>query len=265
VSTLIILKLTVTPLLVAAMSLVARRFGPTIGGLILGLPWMTAPVQFFFALERGDAYLAETARGALLAVPPMAVFAVVYAGLARYCRWPVCLVCAAVAFAGSGWQLSQLEAPAIVVAAMGVAALFTGRWLIARPGSTTNRAMPWWDILARMLATAVLVGFITLSADRLGPTLSGVASSYPVILTVVGSFTLSRWGYDAMLALLRSVQLSLLGFVTFFTVVATFVQDIGLLPAYAAATIAGLCVNGSLLLVNSRLSPAAPPVTSDRR
>ncbi len=41
---LILLKLTVTPILVALVSIAARRWGPTIGGLIMGLPWMTGPI-----------------------------------------------------------------------------------------------------------------------------------------------------------------------------------------------------------------------------
>jgi hypothetical protein len=38
VSLLLILKLTLTPVLVALVSLAARRFGPTIGGIMMGLP-----------------------------------------------------------------------------------------------------------------------------------------------------------------------------------------------------------------------------------
>ena len=41
---LFILKIAVTPLLVAAVSLAARRWGPTVGGLVMGLPWFTGPV-----------------------------------------------------------------------------------------------------------------------------------------------------------------------------------------------------------------------------
>ena len=257
-STLLILKLTVTPLLVAGMSLVARRFGPTVGGLLMGLPWMTGPVLFFLALERGDVYLAETARGALLAVPPMAGFALAYTAVARYCNWPLSLAAAAAAFAASGWLISGFAAPAGIVALSGVAALLATHFIIARPSRVTVApSIPWWDIPARMLATAILVSFIAFSSDILGPTLSGIVSSYPAILTVVGVFTHSRWGLAAVTALLRGVMLSLIGFVAFFWVVATLAPRLGLVATYLAAAVAGLSLNAGLLALNRWRTRAA--------
>ena len=38
--------------LVAIISLVSRWSGPTIGGLLMGLPWMTGPLLIFLALVR---------------------------------------------------------------------------------------------------------------------------------------------------------------------------------------------------------------------
>ena len=48
---------------------------------------------------------------------------------------------------------------------------------------------------------------------QLGPQLSGIVASYPVIVTVVGSFTHHQWGRDAVLRILRGMSLSLIGFV----------------------------------------------------
>ena len=50
---LLLLKLALPPVLVAVISLVARRVGPTIGGMLVGLPWMTGPVLYFLALDKG--------------------------------------------------------------------------------------------------------------------------------------------------------------------------------------------------------------------
>jgi hypothetical protein len=251
VSTLLLLKLTVTPLLVAGMSMAARRFGPMVGGLLMGLPWMTGPVLFFLALERGNVYLAETARGALLAVPLFAAFGLVYVAVARRYAWPASIAAAAATFAVSGWLISGLAVPASVVALLGVAALLVAHVLIAKPGQAIPApSMPWWDIPARMIATAILVGFIALSSDYLGPTLSGIVSSYPAIITVVATFTHSRWGADAVTVLMRGVMLSLVGFAVFFWVIADFVPSLGLIPAYLAAAVASLVFNFGLLLFN---------------
>ena len=250
-NTLLLLKLTVTPLLVAGMSLAARRFGPTFGGLIMGLPWMTGPVLFFLALERGDTYLAVSAYGAMLAVPSIAAFALSYAAVSRTQKWPLSLAAAAVVFAISGWAMARLTVEPIMAAALGVAALLAAHIAIPKPPPLLAvPILPWWDIPARMVATAALVGSIAVSANNLGPTLVGVASSYPVILTVVITFTHDRWGRDAAMAMLRGVMLSLIGFVVFFWVVTELVGQRGLVPSYLAAVAAGLTVSGALLAFN---------------
>ena len=264
-NTLLLLKLTITPLLVAGMSLAARRFGPTLGGLIMGLPWMTAPVLFFLGLERGDVYLAQSAYGALLAVPSIAAFALSYAAISRKQKWPLSLLAAAVTFAISGWAIARLSVEATIAAALGIAALLAAHAAIAKPPPLSAvPVLPWWDIPARMSATAALVGLIAVSANNLGPALVGVVSSYPVILTVVITFTHQRWGRDAAMAMLRGVMLSLMGFVAFFLVVTEFVGRSGLVWSYVLAVAAGLTVSMALLIFNrlqsrrSKLEAASP-------
>ena len=92
--------------------------------------------------------------------------------------------------------------------------------LLPRPRTPPEgMALPWWDIPARMLVTLALVAVIMLTADALGPQLSGIVSTYPVILTVVGTFTHQQWGRDAVRRVLRGVAVSLTSFVAFFLVV----------------------------------------------
>lgn len=252
--TLLFLKLTVTPVLVALMSVIARRFGPAMGGIILGLPWMTGPILFFLALEHGDAYLAETARGVLLAVPAIAAYTFAYVLTARYAAWPWCLAAGATAFAVTGGGLSQVSWSSHTIAALGVASLLSARWQIAPPKrSLAGLALPWWDIPARMVATAALVGCITIAANYVGPTLLGVVSSFPVIMTVVTTFSHHRWGTEAAMALLRGIMLSLVGFIMFFWIVAMLAGQLGVAGVFVVATVCGAAFNAVLLLLNRRL------------
>lgn len=257
-SILLLLKLTVTPLLVAGMSLVARRFGSAVGGLIMGLPWMTGPVLFFLAVEHGDGYLVEASRGALLAVPLFGLFGLVYTTVARWSGWPLSLASAAIAFAIAGWFISAVAAPPTIIAMAGIATLLAAHAAIPRPAASAALRLPWWDIPARMGATAAVVGAIALTSDVLGPTLSGIASSYPVILTVVGVFTHAQGGRHAITALVRSLMLSLIGFTAFFWLVAELAPLWGRELAYIAATIGGLSYNSSLLMFNRWRAKAAP-------
>ena len=58
-----------------------------------------------------------------------------------------------------------------------------------------------------------------LTADAMGPQLSGIMSTYPVIVTVVGTFTHHRWGREAVWRMLRGLTVSLFAFVVFFLIV----------------------------------------------
>ncbi len=186
VSTLLFLKLTVTPILVAVMSLIARRFGPAMGGIILGLPWMTGPILFFLGAERGTAYLEDTARGVLMAVPAISAYTLAYALVARHRGWLTSLVAGSLAFCITGWLISFLTVSASLIAVLAIASLLATRFAITQPRMPLGPlTLPWWDIPARMAATGALVGCITIAADYLGPTLLGIVSSFPVIMTVL--------------------------------------------------------------------------------
>lgn len=246
---LLFLKLTVTPVLVAVMSLVARRLGPALGGVILGLPWMTGPILFFLALERDTAYLETTSRGVLLAVPAIAAYAVAYGHTAKSHRWPASLAAGSLAFAATGGLLSLVSWPASVIAIVAVAALLLARQLTPPPrGAIGALTLPWWDIPARMAATGALVACIAVAADFLGPTGLGIVSSFPVIMTVMTTFSHYRWGVDVAMALLRSVMLSLIGFTGFFWVTAVFGASLGLVPSFVVATGVGIVYSVALLL-----------------
>lgn len=65
------LKITLTPLLIAAASFAQRRWGGAVGGLIAGLPLTSAPVSVFLALEHGPAFAAHAATATMLGVNAM--------------------------------------------------------------------------------------------------------------------------------------------------------------------------------------------------
>jgi uncharacterized membrane protein (GlpM family) len=255
-----LLKLMIVPVLVALMSLAARRFGPKIGGLLIGLPWMTGPVILFLGLDRGEggaAYAARLACGALLATVSIAAYALVYGWLSQRFRWPLSLTGGVVAYALVGLSLSDLAWTPVPAALLGGSCLLAASFLIPAPRKVLPaRILPWWDIPVRMLASAALVSVIALVSDQLGATAAGIVASFPVLLTVIGTFTHHQWGSDALRALLRGITLSLLSFVMFFWVVGTFAVTLGLPLSYVIATAAALGVSASLIVVNQRTAAA---------
>ena len=171
----LLLKLMIVPVLVALMSLAARRFGPMVGGLLIGLPWMTGPIIFFLGQERGDSETVKLAVGAMLATVSISAYALTYGRLGMTSRWPVSLAAGAAAYAGVGWALSGVVLAPTPAALIGGSCLLAASFLIPAPRQLRpSLALPWWDIPVRMLASAVMVIMIALVSDRLGATASGI-------------------------------------------------------------------------------------------
>jgi hypothetical protein len=247
-SMLLLLKLAGPPVLVAAISLAARLWGPTVGALLMGLPWLTGPVLFFLALDKGEAFGVAACTGIELGVVCICAFVLAYGVASAVAPWPVCLAAAAGAFAACAWATQDIAIDLLTAAAVAAASLVLTYLLLPRPaGGALPARLPWWNIPARMLATFVLVGSISLLADALGPQLSGIVATYPAIVTVIGTFTHSQWGADAVRRMLRGLAISLLAFVAFFLVVGLTLPTIGLAMAYVLAAAAALPVSALLL------------------
>jgi hypothetical protein len=255
---LFLLKIAITPLLVAAVSLAARRWGPTVGGILIGLPWFTGPVLFILVLDRGTAFGEGACVGIELGVVCVSAFMLAYGRIATVAGWPTCLAAGVAAYLASAALMSEpavlaLLTPAAVPAlwaAAGVAAVSLGAALVLLPvprGEAPMEAPPRWDIPARMVAAAALVAVLVLSAEALGPRLAGILSTYPLIVTVTGTFTHHRWGRDAVWRMLRGVAASLFGFVAFFLVVGLALGGIGVVGAYSLAAIAALGITAGLV------------------
>ena len=248
-----LLKIAVPPVLVAAMSLAARRWGPTVGGLLMGLPWMTGPILFFLALDNGGEFAVAACAGIQLGVICIYAFILAYSATSSVAPWPVCLVAATIAFAIVAWLVQGQPIPLMAAAAAALAALVATINLLPRPRTAAAPApLPWWDIPARMAVTVTLVAAILSSADRLGPQLSGVVSTYPVILIVIGSFTHHQWGVDAVLRLQRGLTVSLANFIAFFLVVGLTLPMLGVLPAFGLAAVTALTTSSLLIAFNRR-------------
>lgn len=251
-ASLFLFKVAVPPVLVALMSLAARRWGATIGGLIMGLPWMTGPVLFFLALDKGSEFAVRAAIGVELGAVCIVAYVLGYWAIARSLLWFAALPAGAVAFVAMAFATKGLEPTLWQATAGAIAALLATYALLPTPRATAVVArLPWWDIPARMAVTFGLVATILFSADRFGGQLSGIVSSFPVILTVVGSFTHAQNGYDGLLRVLKGLSLSLIGFCLFFAVVGSGIPSLGLW-AFPLAALISLAFSGALIVVARR-------------
>jgi len=248
------LKLVVTPLLIAAATLVVRRWGHGVGGWLAGFPLTSAPVSIFLAIEQGPDFAASAATGTLLGLTAMAVFCLVYGRAARHLGWAGS---AAAGLAAFGVCLGALSAvPASLSAAFALVCVSLG--LVAALLPTTKAAVsrmrpPAWDLPLRMASATAVVLLLTAAARHLGPMLSGLLSPIPVFLLVLAVFAHRSEGPAACVRVLRGGVIGSFAFAVFFLVVGALLGRAKTGATYALASFATLAVNGMILWVGRRV------------
>ncbi|GAA5016978.1 hypothetical protein GCM10025734_67170 [Kitasatospora paranensis] len=253
----LIVKLLLAPALVVASSLAGRRWGPALAGTLVALPIVAGPILAITCLEHGRVFAARAAAASLLGLVTLALFAVVFALLARAPRtghWAVALPLAWLVCLIADLALSRLPVPPVVALCLSLAATVAGAKALARTRSgsaagaaagvtgSAARRTPWWDLPARAAATALLVTAVTTAAAHLGPDLTGVLAPFPIGTSVVAAFALAQGGATVAMATLRGVLLGLWGFAAFCFLVAELVEPLGGGQAFGVAVVCTLAL-----------------------
>ena len=251
------LKLALTPLLIGAASLAGRRWGPALSGWLVGLPFTSAPIAFFLALEHGAPFAAASAAGTLAGAISQAGFCVVYAWLAFRWSWWAAVASASVAFAIATLALRDVRMPAPVL--MTIVAITLAGAIRLLPTTPPIRAatqrLPPWDLPARMILATAIVLLLTGVAPALGPHLTGLLSPFPVYAAILTIFAHRLEGAAAATAVLRGLLLGLFAFSLFFLSLAMLLEPAGLLVAFVVATAAALATQGVTLWLLRRIFP----------
>ena len=96
---LLVLRIVLVPLLIAAVTLATRRWGHRVGAFVTALPAVAGPTLLFYAIQQGTLFAADAARGSLLGLVGVAAFCLVYARASERCHWSLCLLLGWAAFA----------------------------------------------------------------------------------------------------------------------------------------------------------------------
>jgi phage shock protein PspC (stress-responsive transcriptional regulator) len=251
------LKLVVTPVLIGAASLAGRRWGSALSGWLIGIPFTSAPIAFFLALDPGPAFAARAAAAIMAGAISQAVFCLVFAWTARRARWASSLVAGTIGFSVATVVLTFVLLPVagafVIVIIVLVVALFLMPAAPARPGRRVT--FPRWDLPARMLVATAFVVVLTSAAPLLGPRVAGLLAPYPLYGGVLAVFAYRLEGADAAVAVLRGLLLGLFAFGCFFAVLATLLEA-ELWLAFAAAILVAAVIQGTALVVGRRLGLA---------
>lgn len=255
---LLVLKLTLTPLLIGGASLAARRWGPAVAGWIVALPLTSGPVLFFVALDHGPAFAAAAAVGTLLGLGAIVAYSLGFAAASS--RGPVVALAVATAcYVLAGLVLQAVVGwPILLLAALvTVAILGTLRVLPSSVGRRSAGSHPRWDLPARIIVGTVLVVGLTTVAPLLGPTVSGIVTTFPVYVSVLSVFAFLRDDRAGAIGVLRGALIGLPGTVAFYLPVHFLVVGAGVAAAFLLS-LAVTTAYGVIALPRVRAGSAEP-------
>jgi hypothetical protein len=245
----LLLKVVVTPALIAAATLAGRRWGDRLSGWLVGLPLTSGPVVFFLAIDQGSRFATTAALAVLLGTISQAAFAVAYAQAAVRTGWLIATLAGCAAFALSTIGFQRISLPALQAFALVTASLVVATILMPRSQRAESHAPPSrWDLPLRMVMATGLVLLLTGIAPSIGAHLTGLLSPFPVYAGVLTVFAHRQSG-DAANNVLKGLLLGLFSFAAFFTLLAVELSRLGIGLAFLLAIAAALTVQGASLMI----------------
>jgi hypothetical protein len=257
-------RVLLAPSFVVLASLAARRFGVRFGGLVAGLPVIAGPILLTLALQHGTVFASRAAVGVLLGMVGLAGFVLTYAGVAARSRWPVATASAYAAFIVGVIVMRPVSVGPVVAVLIACAALALTLRLLPSPPSVGDQSVPRlrWDVPFRAGCTMALVLTVTAVASSLGPHLSGIITSFPVITAVMSAFTQAQRGHDETVRLLRGFTTGFFSYAAFCFVIATTIRPLGIAPAFLLAVATAVAVQAGALALGRR-TDRQPRLASD--
>lgn len=241
------LKLLLVPLLLALVTLTARRFGPRVAGWLGSLPVVAGPVLLIVTLEQGAVFGARASEFALAGILPTALFCVIYARVCTRQPWTWTMLASV-----GGWILAVavlMTLPDGLLLALGLAvgALLLAPGLLPPLPSAAQAPRPHrLDLPARMLMGALLVVISGWLAARFGPRLAGYAALFPVITSVAAGCTHALDGSAATLRFLSGLTRGLWSVGVFCLVLSLLLPLTGIALAFTLASLLTLVAHGLL-------------------
>ncbi len=241
-------KLLLAPVLVGLVSLVGRRWGPSISGWLVGLPLTSGPIALFLALDHGTTFAALAAQNIMLGLISVACFCLAYSWLSLRLGWLGSLLISWSGFFVVTFILEQLSLPLVIAFIAVIATLVISLQLFPRNHAQTDLPpILRGEVWLRMITAAAFVLALTGIAGLLGPQLSGLLTPFPIYATILGTFTHHFQGTEAAGRLLRGVLIGTFTFAVFFLIIAATLEKEGIVIAFCLAILTSLVLHACSL------------------
>ena len=244
---LLVLRLVLVPLLIAAVTLASRRWGHRVGAFVTALPAVAGPTLLFYAIQQDALFAADAARGSLLGLVGVAAFCLAYARASIRFHWAVCLLLGWLSFAIVTLAMYRVHVGPIVAFVIAVAALFGAHTLLpAQTPVISASTTPRWDLPLRMLSAAAIVFTLTSAAERLGSSVSGILTPFPIATAILAGFTHAQRGSSACVEFLRTYTPGLCGFAVFCVMLALTLPHLSIAASFCVALATQLVLQTAL-------------------
>ncbi len=232
----LLIKLLLVPLLLAAVTLAARRWGSGVAGWLGGFPIVAGPILLVLTLEQGNAFGALAAEAALEGVGPTMLFAVLYARLSARLPWWQTVLLGYLGWATAVALVFRAPTGLGVAAAIGGTGLALAVLLVRLPTAPalpqrTNRL----ELPARILVGVLLTFVSSGLAAAFGPRLAGYAATFPLVASIVASFSHALHGRDSAVRFLAGWARGMWSVGIFCLILALLLPKVSVAAAFAAA------------------------------
>jgi hypothetical protein len=246
----ILLKLILAPIIIGGASLAGRKWGPSVSGWLVGLPFTSGPVAFFVALSHERAFAFETVRGVLSGGFSLIAYALAYAWLAKRFHWSISFAGSVIIFSGMTMLLQNIIMPFIPLYFAILGVILLGVWAMPKYEAVEDVEAPGkWDIPLRILLGTSFILFVTAIAPFIGARLTGLLTTIPLYVSILAVFAHRHQGGNGAINVLRGLVYGLFAFASFQLVLGLLIEEQSLALSFSAATLAALVTQGITLLV----------------
>jgi hypothetical protein len=241
---LLTLKLVLSPLFIASVTLVGRRWGPGVGGWLMAFPLISGPISLLLALANGPVFAAQAAVGTMQGQTSVCLFCLSYSLVSHKARWPLSLAAAIGSFLIATLLWNKFHPTLLPTIALDLVILALVLWIMpGRADAGIASIPPKWDLPARMLLAAVFVLVLTTTSNGLGAQLSGLLSPFPIFSSIIAPFTHIRQGQAGVGQLLRGIVLGTFGLLAFYLVIYAMLPGLQIGWTYLMASAVAIAVN----------------------
>jgi hypothetical protein len=243
----LLFKLTMMPMVIGFITLVSRKWGNKVGGVIGSMPWVAGPILVFFIVEQGRDFGIQAVPGILTGIVSLVSFCYTYAFLSKRWQWRVTVLLSYLSFILTALLLDFLHPPLLLIYGIAIGSIILALRYFPVPNETEKvshlaRRLKY-DIPFRMLVATLFVLFITGIAKLLGPAWSGILTPFPIITSILAMFTHYLQGSKAAIIVLRGIMIGLVGFTTFLFLQAYLLQEFSILISFAIAFVVNALIN----------------------